>query len=72
MNKRELILETTLDLIAEVGLQGTSIPLIIKKSGVAAGTIYHHFKGKDDLIESLCLQLKEEAGQEFTKDIEQE
>ena len=72
MNKREIILETTLDLLAELGLQNISIPLIIKRSGVASGTIYHYFKGKEHLIESLYLELKIEAGNAFTQGLNQE
>ncbi|MFC2104966.1 TetR/AcrR family transcriptional regulator, partial [Bacteroidota bacterium] len=42
MSKRNQILETTLDLITEIGLHKTSISDIIKKSNIAAGTIYHY------------------------------
>jgi len=35
MSKRDKILETTLDLISEVGFHATSINLIIKKSNVS-------------------------------------
>ena len=52
MSKREQILTTTLDLVSELGFHETSISLLIKKSGVAAGTIYHHFKNKEDLLVS--------------------
>ena len=48
--KREEILNTTLDLVCEIGFHDTSIPLIIKKSGVASGTIYHHFKNKEEVL----------------------
>ncbi|MFC2152655.1 TetR/AcrR family transcriptional regulator [Bacteroidota bacterium] len=62
MNKREQILQTTLELISENGFHGTSISHLIKKSNVAAGTIYHYFKSKEELIDTLYTELKEEMG----------
>ena len=47
MSKRDQILSTTLELVSELGFQAASIGLIIKKSGVASGTIYHHFENKE-------------------------
>jgi len=70
MGKREEILNTTLDLVCEIGFHDTSIPLIIKKSGVASGTIYHHFENKEALINTLFAELNEEMGKAITKDIE--
>lgn len=61
--KREIILETSRDLFVEEGIQGTSMSLISKKSGVAVGTIYHHFESKDELIEELFLELKKDFGE---------
>ncbi len=72
MNKREIILTSTLDLIAEVGIQGTSIPEIIKRSNVAAGTIYYYFNDKSDLINTLYLEIKQESGTAFTENLEQD
>ena len=72
MSKREQILETTLNLVAEVGFHMTSINLIIQKSNVAAGTIYHYFKNKEDLIDTLYADLKEEMGKAIIKDIDQD
>lgn len=70
MSKREDILQTTLDLVCEIGFHETSIPLIIKKSGVASGTIYHHFENKEALINTLYAELNEEMGKAIIKDIE--
>jgi AcrR family transcriptional regulator len=70
MSKREEILNTTLDLVCEIGFHDTSIPLIIKKSGVASGTIYHHFKNKEALINTLFAELNKEMGKAIIRDIE--
>jgi TetR/AcrR family transcriptional regulator, regulator of autoinduction and epiphytic fitness len=40
---RRLVKEATLDLIAEVGFEGTSIELISERSGVSRTTIYRHW-----------------------------
>lgn len=53
MNKRESILEATLELIKDHGFHGCPMSMVAKNSNVAAGTIYHHFKNKDDLIMEL-------------------
>lgn len=49
-DKKTKIIESTLLLITEYGFHGTSMAQISKEANVAAGTIYHHFKNKEDLI----------------------
>ena len=72
MTKREQVLETTLDLITDFGFHATPMALIIKKSNVAAGTIYHHFKNKEDLIDTLYSELKAEMGKAIVQGINEE
>jgi len=72
MNKRNLILETTLNLSYELGIQATSIQLIMKKASIAAGTVYHHFDSKDELIDTLYSELKEEMGKAVVLNLENE
>ncbi|QNF35699.1 TetR/AcrR family transcriptional regulator [Adhaeribacter swui] len=48
--KKKAIFNTTLSLIRDHGFHGTTMSLLIKNSGVAAGTIYHYFDSKDSLI----------------------
>ena len=59
MTKREQVLQTTLELITELGFHATPMALIIEKSGVAAGTIYYYFKSKEELFNEV---LKQEVG----------
>lgn len=40
-------------LIRERGFHGTTMSLVADHAGVAAGTIYHYFRGKDELIREL-------------------
>jgi AcrR family transcriptional regulator len=47
---RERILEAATEIAAERGYEGASIALVSAKCGLPAGSIYWHFKNKDDLI----------------------
>lgn len=55
--KRQEILQTSLELIAENGFHGTSIAGIAQQAAVGAGTIYRYFPSKDVLINELYQQL---------------
>ena len=48
--KKQAIFESALDLIKDHGFHGTPMSLVAKNAGVAAGTIYHYFEGKEQLI----------------------
>ncbi len=52
-DKKKIIFDTTLALIRDNGFHGTTMSMLIKNSGVAAGTIYHYFDSKDSLIMEL-------------------
>jgi AcrR family transcriptional regulator len=56
--KRDAILQAALVVIAERGLHDSPMSLIVQRSGVSAGTIYHHFANKDDLIHALYRHVK--------------
>lgn len=58
MSKRELILEAALALFIENGFEKTPTSAISKAAGVATGTLFHHFKTKEDLINALYLEVK--------------
>jgi AcrR family transcriptional regulator len=47
---RERILTSAARLFAERGFEGASMPAIAKASGITAGAIYKHFKGKGELL----------------------
>ena len=51
--KKQLIFESALDLIKEHGFHGAPMSQVAANAGVAAGTIYHYFKSKDELINEL-------------------
>ena len=52
-DKKQAIFESMLDLIRDHGFHGASMSLVAKNAGVAAGTIYHYFESKEQLINSL-------------------
>jgi AcrR family transcriptional regulator len=47
---RQLVLDATADLIAEVGVERASIDEVANRSGVAKSTIYRHFESKPVLV----------------------
>lgn len=53
MTKREIILQTAMNLFIEKGIQGTSTASIAKAASVATGTLFHHFKTKEELVTEL-------------------
>ena len=53
MSTKEKILETALTLFAKNGYDGTSVEQIAQDVGVKAPSLYKHFKGKEDILNSL-------------------
>ena len=49
-SKRELLVDTAIDLFYRDGFHATGIDKILAESGVAKMTLYKHFKSKDELI----------------------
>lgn len=65
--KRELLLNTALDLFYSKGINSIGINEIIKVSGVAKKTLYSHFDGKNDLIMAV-LSLRHQVFIEWLQD----
>lgn len=51
--RRNEILDAAEELIAQKGVDATSTTDILTKVGIARGTLYHHFKSKEDMIDAL-------------------
>ena len=51
--KKELILEASLELFAENGFHATSISQIAKKAGISKGLAYNYFESKKDILDEL-------------------
>lgn len=56
---RQTIIEKAFELFYEKGYEDTTIADIIERSGVARGSFYYHFKGKDELLDSIYVLLDE-------------
>lgn len=69
MSKKAIVLQTTLELITKQGIEATSLSQIIKESGVANGTVYHHFKNKEEIITELYLMLTKDFGTVIMRNI---
>ncbi|KAA1039966.1 TetR/AcrR family transcriptional regulator [Macrococcus equipercicus] len=48
--KRQIIINAAVEVIAEHGYHGAQVSKIAKQAGVADGTIYLYFKNKDDIL----------------------
>jgi AcrR family transcriptional regulator len=59
-DKRAALLKAALELFAEQGFNGSSTALIAKRAGVAAGTLFFHFKSKEELIHELFREIRSE------------
>jgi AcrR family transcriptional regulator len=58
--KRRQILEAALELFSDYGFHGASMAKLAEKANVPVGTIYRRFKGKEELIHALYLDMKRE------------
>ena len=47
---RERLLKTAFQLFHEQGYHATGVATILREAGVNAGSMYHHFSSKDDLL----------------------
>ncbi len=47
---REKLLDITFDEVYIHGYTATSVDTILKKAGIPKGSMYHHFKGKKELV----------------------
>jgi AcrR family transcriptional regulator len=53
MDKKEIIINTAIQLFVELGFHGTATSKIAQQAGVANGTLFNYFKTKDELIFTL-------------------
>jgi AcrR family transcriptional regulator len=60
MDKKEIIINTAIQLFVELGFHGTATSKIAQQAGVANGTLFNYFKTKEELIVSLYHSILEE------------
>ncbi|MCC6600466.1 MAG: TetR/AcrR family transcriptional regulator [Crocinitomicaceae bacterium] len=59
LSKREKVMQTALRMFAHGGFHASPMSELASVSGVAVGTIYHHFASKEDLILALHSSAKD-------------
>lgn len=67
--KRDLLVDTALELFNKNGYRATGIDKILEESGVAKMTMYKHFKSKDELIIAALRKRDESFSKQMTKRI---
>ena len=58
--RRASILEATRDLISKRGYEGTTVRDVAELAGVAKGTLYNIYGGKDELIFSAVMDVRDD------------
>jgi AcrR family transcriptional regulator len=61
--REEDIIQAAFDLFAEHGIETVTIDMIAEKAEVGKGTIYKHFKGKNDIFATMIIRQGEELTQ---------
>src|SRR5262252_3109828 len=61
VDKHEAILRAATDVFAKRGFFNAQVADVARAAGVAAGTVYLYFKGKDDLLVSIFERTMKEA-----------
>ena len=70
MKKRDLIIESAIELFSSKGFQATSTTSITKNAGVGTGTLFLYFKSKDELINQIYLEIKAELARKILKGLD--
>lgn len=68
--KKQLICQAALELFASKGYHSTSISLIAKEAKISKGLMYNYFKGKEDLLQTIFVDLIETVMSRFAIDKE--
>ena len=67
---KEAILQSATTLFAEKGFKETSIAALSERSGAAEGTIFHHFKNKNEILLAILGRIKRQIIREVAENIE--
>lgn len=65
--RRQQLINATMESIAELGMQNTTIVSISRRAGLSSGIISHYFGGKQGLIEAALRYLLEQLGKELVE-----
>lgn len=70
MSKKNAILLAATQLFSQKGYDGTAMAELSKMTGAAGGTIFHHFKNKEDLFLNILRSIQETVVFEFEHHIQ--
>lgn len=56
--RRAVLMQAALDLFHAHGCDGTSVPAVARRAGMSVGSVYLHFKSKDELVGALIAHLR--------------
>lgn len=65
MKKKQAILQTATRLFSEKGFKDTSMSELSRITGAAEGTIFYHFKNKEELFLSILEKVRADITEEF-------
>ena len=63
MTRKEEILNATLELAAEQGLESVTLAQIAKRVGIRTPSLYNHYSSKEELVAALYASIRERAKQ---------
>ncbi len=72
MDKRKKILDAALKLFTEFGFHGTPTSKIAQEAGVANGTLFHHFRSKEELVIELYKTVKANSGEYISQGFDEQ
>jgi len=72
MSKKDAILQAATRLFSEKGFKETSIAELSKATGAAEGTIFYHFKNKEDIFLCILEDTRNRVVEEFERYLEEE
>jgi AcrR family transcriptional regulator len=64
MTTKQRLLEEALTLFSERGYDGTGVDLIAERAGIRGSSLYRHFKGKEEVLNTL-IDITEERYDEY-------
>lgn len=65
MPTKKRILEAALTLFSEKGYDGVGVDLIAEQAGIKGPSLYRHFKGKEDILNTLIANVQEHYSAHF-------
>ena len=69
MSKKETIIRAAAILFSQKGFENTRMSEISKMTGAAEGTIFYHFKNKEELFLAILVEFKQDIIDEFDRNL---